>query len=529
MKILIAEPLAPVAIELLRSQPDWEVVVSNPNEYAQHLQTCEALIVRSAVKVTPEVLSKAPNLRVVGRAGVGVDNVDLDAATAAGVLVMNTPGGNAVSVAEHTIALMLSMARMIPQASASTKSGKWEKKKFLGNELRGKTLGVIGLGSIGREVVRRAAPFEMRIVGHDPYVSSSTAADFHVELVDLPTLYQQSDYISLHMALTPETHQMLNAASFGTMKTGVRIVNCARGELIDAAALNDAMKSGKVAGAAIDVFDPEPPAAELPLLAQENLVATPHIGGSTEEAQEIVGVRIAEQIVEYLRNGVALHAVNMPALLPEQYREIAPYVILAQRLGNFAAHITTGNPKTVRLTYFGKIADKNTNLLRNAGVAGVLNRSLARKANLVNALQLASDRGWRVDERHEKRAGHVDAVRLELLTDAGSVAVDGAVVLDHPRLVAVDGIPIEIPLAGQLLFSKNDDVPGVIGHIGNVLGRNGVNIANFSLGRQSERPAEHLPYQAIAVVETDAPVPDSVLVELLNHEAVKMVRPVQFS
>ncbi|MEJ7606447.1 MAG: hydroxyacid dehydrogenase [Bryobacteraceae bacterium] len=305
MKILIAEPLAPAAIELLQAQPGWDIVVSNPKEYAEHLATCDALLVRSAVKVTPELLANAPKLRVVGRAGVGVDNVDLPASTSAGVLVMNTPGGNAVSVAEHTIALMLSLARSIPQASLSTRSGKWEKKKFLGSELRGKTLGIIGLGSIGREVVRRAVPFEMRIVAHDPYVSSSVASDIGVELLDLKSLYQQSDYITLHMALTPETTRMINRDSIASMKDGVRIVNCARGELIDSEALNEGMASGKVAGAGLDVFDQEPPAADLPLLKQPNLIATPHIGGSTEEAQEIVGIRIAEQVMDYLQNGVA--------------------------------------------------------------------------------------------------------------------------------------------------------------------------------------------------------------------------------
>lgn len=528
MKILVAEPLAPAGIELLKAQAGWDVVVSNPKEYAAHLPTCDALIVRSAVKVTPEVLGKAPKLRVVGRAGVGVDNVDLPAATAAGVLVMNTPGGNAVSVAEHTIALMLGMARAIPQASISTKSGKWEKKKFLGNELRGKTLGIIGLGSIGREVVKRAAPFEMRIIASDPYVSSFTAADLHVELVDLKTLYRQSDYITLHMALTPETQKMISTEALSAMKPGVRIVNCARGELIDTAALQQAMASGKIGGAGLDVFDKEPPAPEDPILKQETLIATPHIGGSTEEAQEIVGVRIVEQIVEYLQHGVALNAVNMPALSPDQYRDVAPYVTLAERLGNFAAHVSTGNPKEVRLIYKGRIAEQNTNLMRNAGVAGVLNRSLSRKANLVNSLQLASDRGWSVEERHEKRETHIDSIRLELESDSGRTAVEGAVIVGRPRLVAVDDIYIEAPLSGHLTFLKNDDVPGVIGHVGRVLGQNNINIASFSLGREDHPAAPNQALEAVSVVETDQAVPDPVLVELLENQAIRMARPVEF-
>jgi D-3-phosphoglycerate dehydrogenase len=527
MKILVAEPLAAAGIALLKAQPGWEVIVSNPKEYAQHLPGTDALIVRSAVKVNAELLAKAPKLRVVGRAGVGVDNVDLPAATAAGVLVMNTPGGNAVSVAEHTIALMLGLARAIPQATASTKSGKWEKKKFLGSELRGKTLGVIGLGSIGRELVKRAAVFEMRIIASDPYVSSLTAADLHVELVDLKTLYAQSDYISLHMALTPETQKMINKNALNSMKTGVRIINCARGELIDTAALQEAMASGKVAGAGLDVFEKEPP-AEDPILQQEFLIATPHIGGSTEEAQEIVGVRIVEQIVEYLQHGVAINAVNMPTLSPDQYRDVAPYVNLAERLGNFAAHVSTGNPKAVRLIYKGRIAEQNTNLMRNGGVAGVLNRSLSRKANLVNSLQLAADRGWTVEERHEKRETHIDSIRLELESDSGCTAVEGAVIVGKPRLVAVDDIYIEAPLSGHLFILKNDDVPGVIGHVGNVLGRNQINIASFSLGRKDEPVAHDHPLEAVSVVETDQTVPDEVLVELLKNQAIRMARPVEF-
>jgi D-3-phosphoglycerate dehydrogenase len=528
MKILIAEPLSPLGIELLKSHATWEIIVSNPKEYAQHLSDCDALFVRSAVKVTPEVLAKAPKLRVIGRAGVGVDNVDLPAATAAGVLVMNTPGGNAVSVAEHTIALMLCLARSIPQASASTRSGKWEKKKFMGSELRGKNLGVIGFGSIGREVVKRARTFEMKIFAYDPYVSTQTAADLGVELVDLNTLYANSDYVSVHMALTPETDKMLSTAAFAKMKTGVRIINVARGELVDGAALNEAMAGGKVAGAGLDVFQKEPPPAEDPLLTQENLVATPHIGGSTEEAQEIVGVRICEQVIEYLITGVAINAVNMPALSPDQYKSLGPYVDLAERLGNFAAHVSTGNPNAVRLTYFGKIAESNTNLIRNAGVAGVLNRSLSRKANLVNALPLAKDRGWNIAEKHEKRASHVDSIRLELETDSGTTTVEGAVVLDKPRLVQVDGIYCEAPLAGHLTFLKNEDVPGVIGHVGGVLGRNGINIANFSLGRQEAPAHPDNTLEAVCVIETDDTVPDTVLVELLKNQAIRMARSVEF-
>ncbi len=529
MNILIAEPVAPAGIELFRSQPGWTTIVSNPKEYAQHLAEADALLVRSAVQVSRAVLEKAPCLRVIGRAGVGVDNVDLDAATGAGVLVMNTPGGNAISVAEHTMALMLAMARHIPQANASTRAGKWEKKKFMGNELRGKTLGIIGLGSIGREVVKRARAFEMRIVAHDPYVTSKIAQDLGVELVDLRKLYASSDYISLHVAATPETEGMLSREAFAQMKPGVRIVNCARGELVDEAALKEAIECGTVADAALDVFAHEPVPAGVPLFASDAVLATPHIGGSTEEAQEIVGVRIAEQVVEYLKHGVAINAVNMPALSPEQYRALGPYAGLAERLGNFAAHIASGNPRCVRLVYFGRIADGNTNLLRNAGLAGVLSRSSSKRVNLVNAMQIAEQRGWTVAEGHETGSAHIAAIRLELETDSGTTAVEGTVLLGKPRLTQVDGIYCEVALAGFLIFMKNQDVPGVIGHVGTVLGRNRINIANFSLGRREAPAVPGEPLEAVAVVSTDELVPEGVLAQLREHPAVRFARSVEFS
>lgn len=531
MKILVAEPLAPAAVALLRARADWDVEVADPKTYQVHLADCDALIVRSAVKVTRDVLAQAPKLRVIGRAGVGVDNVDLPAATEAGVLVMNTPGGNAVSVAEHTLALMLSMARSVPQASSSTKSGKWEKKKFLGSELRGKTLGIVGLGSIGREVVRRAKPFEMRILGHDPYVSPQTAHDIGLELVSLPELYKQSDYITLHVALTPETDHMLNAEAFAQMKPGVRVVNCARGELVDGDALRNAIQNGQIGGAALDVFEKEPP-GESALLQLDPVVATPHIAGSTEEAQEIVGTRIVEQLIEYLTSGVALNAVNMPAMTAEQYRTLGPYVSLAERLGLFLSHIAEGNPHTIRLVYFGRLADNNTQILRNAGLAGVLSRSLEHRANLVNAMQIATERGFRVVEQREPSKSQMDSIRMELESDTGSFSVVGAVVLDKPRLMQVEGIACEATLDGNLMYSKNQDVPGVIGFLGTVLGRNGINIANFALGRQDASDVAHkpgAPLTAISIVETDQPVPDPVISQLFENRAVKFVRRVNFN
>jgi D-3-phosphoglycerate dehydrogenase len=349
-----------------------------------------------------------------------------------------------------------------------------------------------------------------------------------VELVDLDTLYAPSDYISLHLALTPETKGIINADSIAKMKTGVRIINCARGELIDRVSLLEAFQSKKVAGAGLDVFDPEPPAPGEPLLLSEHLIPTPHIAGSTEEAQEIVGLRIVDQLIEYLRNGVAINAVNMPAMSPEQYKAVGPYITLAERLGHFAASIASGNPRGVKITYAGRIAGMNTSLLRNGALAGTLNRWLSSRANVVNAMQLATQRGLTVSESHDQRATHIDSVRVDLETDSGTTSVSGAVVLDKPRLIQVDGISCEATLAGRLIYMRNDDVPGVIGHVGTVLGRNQVNIANFSLGRE-DRPAGGGPLSAVAVVEVDSPVPDSVLLQLLENPAVRLARTVETS
>jgi D-3-phosphoglycerate dehydrogenase len=343
-------------------------------------------------------------------------------------------------------------------------------------------------------------------------------------MLALPALYAASDYITLHVAATAETQGMLSHAAFAAMKPGVRIVNCARGELVDEAALLAALQSGKVAGAAVDVFSVEPPTAAFPLFASDAVVATPHIGGSTEEAQEIVGVRIAEQVVEYLQHGVAINAVNMPALSPEQYKALGPYVTLAQRLGDFAARIALGSPHAVRLVYCGKIAASDTYLLRNAGLAGVLIRSTSGTVNLVNSTQIAEQRGWQVSESHESRSVHTDSIRIELETDRGVTSVEGAVFLEKPRLTQVDGICCEVALAGRLIFMKNRDVPGVIGHVGTVLGRNRINIANFSLGRREGRGE---PLEAVAVVSTDELVPESVLAELKENPAVEFARAVE--
>ncbi|MDP8988612.1 MAG: phosphoglycerate dehydrogenase [Acidobacteriota bacterium] len=528
MKIVIAEPLRAAGIDILKAQPGWEIITSSPTEYQRHLPDAEVLLASRTGKVTAAQIETAKKLRVIAFPGVGTDFVDLDAATSAGILVMNMPGESAVAVAEHTLGLMLAMARQIPQAIESTRRGRWEGKKFLGTELRRKTLGVIGLGSIGREVVRRARGFEMKIVANDPYVNSEAAADLGVTLVSREELYAQADYITLHVALTTETMGMLNEETFAKMKRGVRIVNCARGELVDVVALRHAIESGKVAGAALDVLQTEPPEAGEPLLAMDQVLATPHIGGSTEEAAELIAVRLAEHLIEYFNEGVAVNAVNVPAMSEEAYRAAAPYAILAERLGTFAAHVATANPKLVRLVYHGNFPPQNTRLLRNAGLAGVLSRSLAVKANVVNALKLAADRGLSYAERFERPTGHMDTLRIELETDKGVTSVEGAIVMDRPRLLAVDGIRCEATLAGHLLFLTNEDLPGVLGYIGTVTGKGQVNIAALSLGRQEKPDRPGAPLTAITLIETDQPVPEPVIAQLLENKAVRIVRGVEF-
>ncbi|MDE0625110.1 MAG: phosphoglycerate dehydrogenase [Bryobacterales bacterium] len=525
MKVLVAAPLDPAAIGILKAEERLKVVVSNPLEFHTELADCEALIVRSSINVTADVLAQAPQLKVIGRAGVGVDNIDCDAATDRGIVVMNTPGGNATSVAEHTLALILSLARSVPSASASTKAGRWEKKRFLGNEVFGKTLGIIGLGNIGRQVAQRAVPFGMEIVAYDPYVSSDAARDSGVELIDLEPLLARADYLSLHLSLTPETAGMINADTIAKMKDGVRIVNCARGELIDSEALSEAIASGKVGGAALDVYDKEPPAGS-PLFTHEQVVATPHIGGATAEAQAKVGIDIAGQVRDFLNSGVVVNAVNTPSVSAEQFRRIAPYLQLAERLGSFVAQTSTGRPVRVKITYFGNFGETDAVLIRNAALSGVLNCFLSERANLVNAFQIARERAIGVSEVRRGLEHFSDSIRLALKTEDIDRTVEGAVFPDgSPRVISVDGIYVEAYLVGSILYVTNKDVPGVVGRLGTVLGANGINISSFALGR-GERVSETEPAEAVALIQTDEPLPASVLDRLYRMHAVVFAKAI---
>ncbi len=520
MKIIVADKISERGFALLR-ETGWEVVTPAAGALATDIASADGLIVRSATRVTPELLENALKLRVVGRAGVGVDNIDVEAATHRGILVMNTPGGNAVSVAEHTFALMLAMARSVPQSNAAIHAGRWEKSGASGTELRGKMLGLVGLGRVGTEVARRARGLEMKVLAHDPYVTPAAARELDVELVSLDELLKRSDVISLHTSLSPSTEKMFNADTFAKMKRGARLVNCARGELIDEAALADALKSGQLAGAAVDTFAEEPP-KNSPLIGLSNLIATPHIAGSTAEAQEEVGTAVAQQVRDYLADGLIRNAVNMPALSVEQYRRLRPYLELGERLGAFIAQAAPSPSFShIRIRYAGEPAELGSHVVRSAVLSGVLNCVLSEKVNLVNASTVAAERGLIVEETTRRRErGFPNTVEVAVSNENGSnnatathdaqcdLTVEGTVVSDgSPRILSLDGIGLEAPLEGTLLLTRNRDVPGVIGQIGTALGNLGVNIATFALGRRS--PVHGA--EAVAMVRLDGTINESVL------------------
>jgi D-3-phosphoglycerate dehydrogenase / 2-oxoglutarate reductase len=525
MKIVLAEKVSPATLAVFAAEPGWEILTHDqlPNGLAAALADADAVIVRSAVEVDDALMNQAPKLRVVGRAGVGVDNIDADAATRRGIVVMNTPGANAVAVAELTIGLMLALARKLPDANSSMHAGKWEKKSLQGSELRAKTLGIVGLGRIGLEVARRAKGFGLEIIGSDPFVSAAVARENGIKLVTLDELIAGSDYITLHVGLTPQTAKVVNAKSLTAMKKGVRIINCARGELIDDAALVSALKTGQVGGAALDVFTVEPP-QDSPYAGLGNVILTPHIAGSTGEAQEAVGIQIARQVREYLKLGVVQNAVNLPSLSHEEYLVLAPYIDLAGRLGSFLAQAGKSGIEAIHITYGGGLAEAKTELVRNAVIEGLLEGS--ENVNRINAAQVAQERGIRVHEEKTEshRGGSASVLEIELHTASGSSHATATVIHDEqPRLLEFDGIDIETPLEGNLLVCGNLDVPGVIGRIGSILGDHGVNIANFALGRQRTGVK---PVKALAVVQVDVPVSSAVLDDLAKIEALLDARPV---
>jgi D-3-phosphoglycerate dehydrogenase len=513
MKVIVADKISERGVALLKEQAGWNVVLTTKDTLVAEIADAEALIVRSATKVTPELMEKAPRLRVVGRAGVGVDNIDLDEATRRGVLVMSTPGGNAISVAEHTFALMLALARQVPRLDKTMHEGKWEKGSAAGTEVRGKTLGLIGLGRIGSEVAVRAEAFDMRVLGYDPYISEAAAREMQVELVPLEKLLAESDFVSLHTAVSPATQNLINATTLAQMKKGARLINAARGELIDEGALVEALKSGHLAGAALDVFVEEPPKNSA-LTGLPNVIATPHVAGSTAEAQEEVGTQVAVQVRDYLAEGVIRNAVNLPALSPDQYRRGRPYLALAERLGSMVAQAAASRPARIRIRYAGEVAEVGTNLLRSAVLAGLLNAVLDEKVNVVNAPQVAAARGLTVVEETRRREhGFPNTLEVSSLPEKGASGatefmVEGTVLHDGtPRVLQIGGIPVEAQLEGTILYLRNRDEPGVIGQVGSALGKQGVNIATFALGRRDASRGS----EAVSLVRLDGQVSTSIL------------------
>jgi D-3-phosphoglycerate dehydrogenase len=526
MKIVLAEKVSPATLAVLAAEPGWEVLTHDklPDGLAAALADADALVVRSAVQVDDALMEKAPKLRVIGRAGVGVDNIDADAATRRGIVVMNTPGANAVAVAELTIGLMLALARKVPAANASMHAGKWEKKSLQGAELKGKTLGILGLGRVGLEVARRARAFGLEIIGSDPFVSPAVARENGIFLVSLDELFGKADYLTLHVGLTPQTAGIINAKTLAGMKKGVRIINCARGELVEDAALAEALTGGQVAGAALDVFSEEPPRNSA-YAGLDNVILTPHIAGSTAEAQEAVGIQIARQVREYLKLGVVQNAVNVPSLTHEEYVQLAPYIDLAERLGAFLAQAGKGGIEAIQVVYGGALTEAKTELVRNSAIAGLLQGS--ENVNRINAAAVAEERGIRVHEQKQEshRGGAATMLAVELHTASGASHATATVIHgEQPRLLEFDGIDVEAPLEGTLLVCRNIDVPGVIGKIGTTLGEYGVNIANFALGRDRSGVK---PVHALAVVQVDPPVHPAVLEALLKLEALLEVKLVK--
>ncbi len=535
LKIVIAEKVSPATLAILQGEPGWNVVTADgipAGGLPQALDDADALIVRSAVQADAALLQHAPKLRLIGRAGVGVDNIDTAEATRRGIVVMNTPGANAVAVAELTLGLMIAMCRSIPRANSSMHEGKWDKKTLQGTELRGKTLGIVGLGRIGLEVARRAHAFGMNLIGYDPFIAPVIARENNVTLVPIDDIFSESDFLSLHVGLTPQIEGLINKTSLAIMKPGVRIINCARGELIVDEALVDALKSGHVAGAALDVFRAEPlknsPYVDLP-----SVLLSPHIAGSTDEAQEAIGIQLANQVRDYLKLGVVQNAVNVASLSEEEYTEVSPYIEMAARLGQFLAHAIGadrgGNIENLTLNFNGRLAQLKTDLIRNAAIAGLLHGS--EGVNRINAASAAQERGIRLQEnkREHVPGGTGNTLRLIAHTAGGDFAVTGTVLHgDSPRLMRYNGIYVEAELTGTLLVLRNNDVPGVIGQIGTILGEAGLNIANFALGRTEAESGQAT--RAVAVVQLDRPASEALaqaVDKLRGVPAISSVRLVE--
>jgi len=521
-KVLIADKLSPQAIDVFKQnkvEADVKTGLS-PEELLAIIGEYDGIAVRSATKVTPKVIEAGKKLKVIGRAGIGVDNVDVKAATTAGIVVMNTPFGNSVTTAEHAVSLMMSLARQIPAANASTHAGKWEKNKFMGVELAGKTLGLIGCGNIGSIVADRAQGLKMKVVAYDPFLSKEKADSIHVEKVELDELLKRADFISLHTPLTDSTRNILNKTTLAKTKKGVRIVNCARGGLVAEADLKEALTSGHVAGAAFDVFETEP-ATKNDLFGMEQFICTPHLGASTSEAQENVAVQVAEQMSEYLTVGTVTNAVNMPSVSAEDAQKLKPYITLVSQLGSFAGQLTETGIKAVKIEYEGTVAQLNTKPLTAVALEGLL-APLVETVNMINAPVIAKERNIEVSEvKHDRQSNYQTLIRITLTTERGSRDVAGTLFGNKPRLVEVKGIHLEASLAPRMLYVNNEDKPGLIGNLGKLLGEAKINIANFHLGRNSNS-------DAIALLEVDQPISAELLAQINKLPSVKLAKALQF-
>ncbi len=523
-RVLISDALSPAAIDIFRErgvEVDFKPGLDK-DALAAIIGDYDGLAIRSATKVTAKLLEQAKSLKVVGRAGIGVDNVDIPAATAKGVIVMNTPFGNSITTAEHAIALMFALARQIPAADISTQAGKWEKNRFMGVEITGKVLGIIGCGNIGSIVASRAIGLRMRVIAFDPFLSPERALDLGVEKVELDDLLHRADIITLHTPMTPQTKNILSAENLAKTKKGVRIINCARGGLVDEAALRKLLDSGHVAGAAIDVFTQEP-ANENPLFGHPNVVCTPHLGAATTEAQENVALQVAEQMSDYLVRGAISNAVNFPSITAEEAPKLRPMIALAERLGSFAGQLTEASIRQVKITYEGEVAGFNTRALTASALAGLLRPALSQ-VNVVSAPAVAKERGIIIEEvTRAAESDYESLITLSVTTDAQERSLAGTVFTDgKPRIVQIKNIKVEAEFAPSMLYVTNEDKPGFIGRFATTLGDAGVNIATFALGRDSPGGS------AIALVEVDGEVPPAALDRIQSLPGVKAGKALRF-
>jgi D-3-phosphoglycerate dehydrogenase len=525
-KVLISDELSDAAVQIFKDrgidvdfQPD---LGKDKDALLAIIGNYDGLAIRSATKVTEKILAAAPNLRVIGRAGIGTDNIDKDAASKQGVIVMNTPYGNMITTAEHAIAMMFAVARQIPEASASTHAGKWEKSKFMGVELTGKTLGVIGAGNIGGIVCDRARGLKMKVVAYDPFLGDEKAAKMGVEKVDLEDLLKRADFITLHVPYTEQTANILSRENLEKTKPGVRIINCARGGLVDEEALADLLKSGHVAGAAFDVFKVEP-AKENPLFNLPNVVCTPHLGAATTEAQENVALQVAEQMSDYLLTGAVSNALNMPSVTAEEAQVMGPWLKLAGHLGSFIGQLTDEPIKAINILYDGTVAQMNLDALNCGVIAGIMKRANP-DVNMVSAPVVAKEKGIKISTTNQDKSGVFDGyVKVTVVTDKRERSIAGTVFSDgKPRFIQIKGIQLDAEVGRHMVYITNQDVPGMIGVLGQTLGENGVNIANFTLGRSGIKG------EAIALLYVDEPVPAPVVKKLHATGLFNQIKLLEF-